>query len=280
MFRFIRRRLFSPAATLIVLLVVIYNMHIIKETDEPKLQSRGFLEDELKTASPEAQGRFEKQTSSSSALTRALNTTTISKKTCTDAILPYVDQSRDACCLADWLQLPKEEIFRQKKKAWLDFVTNDLRTDKNQPDITQLRSRGIVFLSGSSTLKLLEKAIEQLVLTGTRLPVEVHHFQGELSSSDIERLEKNYRPLQVTVKDLTDSRNAFTLSLKQGTKNFHAKAASILNSQFTDVLFLDSDNLVLRDPNFLFQTDAYKKTGALFWPDFGTLRKIGRHLVL
>ena len=69
MFRFIRRRLFSPAATLIVLFVIIYNMHFIKETDEPKLQSRGFLEDELKTASPEDQGRFEKQTSSSSALT-------------------------------------------------------------------------------------------------------------------------------------------------------------------------------------------------------------------
>eukprot|EP00198_Chlamydomonas_reinhardtii_P010664 XP_001700001.1 predicted protein [Chlamydomonas reinhardtii] len=34
------------------------------------------------------------------------------------------------------------------------------------------------------------------------------------------------------------------------------------------VLFLDSDNAVLRDPTYLFDSPAYRDTGALLWPDW------------
>lgn len=51
-------------------------------------------------------------------------------------------------------------------------------------------------------------------------------------------------------------------------RRFQVKAAAIINSRFRHVLYLDSDNIPTRDPAFLFETAEYKKTGAIFWPDF------------
>ncbi|GMF20803.1 unnamed protein product [Phytophthora fragariaefolia] len=49
---------------------------------------------------------------------------------------------------------------------------------------------------------------------------------------------------------------------------FGAKVHAIYHSYFEQVLFLDSDNVPVRDPSFLFQTREFIETGAVFWPDF------------
>jgi hypothetical protein len=49
---------------------------------------------------------------------------------------------------------------------------------------------------------------------------------------------------------------------------FQIKAAAVINSAYKEVLYLDSDNVPVRDPAFLFTIPSYKSTGALFWPDF------------
>jgi alpha 1,2-mannosyltransferase len=46
------------------------------------------------------------------------------------------------------------------------------------------------------------------------------------------------------------------------------KPLSILYSKFKEVLFLDADNICIKDPSFLFETKPYIETGAIFWPDF------------
>ncbi len=46
---------------------------------------------------------------------------------------------------------------------------------------------------------------------------------------------------------------------------FYVKPYVVFFSQFDQVLFLDADNLPLRDPSFLFDTPEFKDTGALFW---------------
>ncbi|KAF8499359.1 mannosyltransferase putative-domain-containing protein [Gautieria morchelliformis] len=52
-------------------------------------------------------------------------------------------------------------------------------------------------------------------------------------------------------------------------KNFHLKAAAIIASTFAEVLYLDSDNVPLRDPAYLFDEPVYKTSGgAVFWPDY------------
>jgi Mannosyltransferase putative len=49
---------------------------------------------------------------------------------------------------------------------------------------------------------------------------------------------------------------------------FQIKAAAIINSQFQKVLYLDSDNIPTRNPEYLFHSKEFEETGALFWPDF------------
>lgn len=48
------------------------------------------------------------------------------------------------------------------------------------------------------------------------------------------------------------------------------KAESIVASSFNEVLYLDSDNVPLRDPAYLFDSELYagkNQPGVVFWPD-------------
>jgi len=41
----------------------------------------------------------------------------------------------------------------------------------------------------------------------------------------------------------------------------------LIATQFTEVIYLDSDNIPLRDPVELFDSVEYKQSGSVFWPD-------------
>ncbi|KAG7392033.1 hypothetical protein PHYBOEH_006509 [Phytophthora boehmeriae] len=53
-----------------------------------------------------------------------------------------------------------------------------------------------------------------------------------------------------------------------GVTGFATKVFAMYHSSFERVLFLDADNTPVRDPTFLFESQAFAKTGAVFWPDF------------
>lgn len=48
------------------------------------------------------------------------------------------------------------------------------------------------------------------------------------------------------------------------------KGAALVEAtkRFDDVLMLDSDNIPVRDPAFLFDSVEFKELGAVFWPDY------------
>ncbi len=48
---------------------------------------------------------------------------------------------------------------------------------------------------------------------------------------------------------------------------WESKPYAIAHSRFQEVLFLDADIRVRRDPSFLFESAQYREYGALFWPD-------------
>lgn len=43
---------------------------------------------------------------------------------------------------------------------------------------------------------------------------------------------------------------------------------ALYNSDFDRILFLDADNVPVRDPTYLFQSPEFERTGAVFWPDY------------
>jgi alpha 1,2-mannosyltransferase len=71
----------------------------------------------------------------------------------------------------------------------------------------------------------------------------------------------------VTVRN-TGHYNLKTLHIPAKSRLYAMKGAALLFSSFDEILFLDCDNIPARDPSFLFETEAFIETGALFWKDF------------
>ncbi|KAJ3277584.1 hypothetical protein HK104_003180, partial [Borealophlyctis nickersoniae] len=123
------------------------------------------------------------------------------------------------------------------------------------------RGRGIVLTAGNQhtqdrTLLLLRILRNRYNCT---LPAEVFHYPGEMNATDAKKFEAlNARAVEV--KEATKDAGSW--------KSYQLKAEAILLSSFSDVLYLDSDNIPLRDPTFLFDSAEYAATGALFWMDF------------
>jgi len=62
--------------------------------------------------------------------------------------------------------------------------------------------------------------------------------------------------------------------------HFEAKPVALIMSRFKEVLFLDADNYATRDPTYLFEDEMYRKTGAVFWPDYGEFTDPGNPIWL
>ena len=96
---------------------------------------------------------------------------------------------------------------------------------------------------------------------GCRLPVELwHKGPGEMNS----QMEALITPLGVTCVDAYEVAKAHPV---RRLYSFELKPYSIINSRFEEVLYIDADNAPVRDPEFLFSTPEYQRTGAIFWPD-------------
>jgi hypothetical protein len=102
---------------------------------------------------------------------------------------------------------------------------------------------------------------------GCQLPIQFWHL-GEKEMTD--EMRQLVKPLGVECVDGLELRKTIPARTLNG---WELKPYAIINSPFKEVLFLDADNVVNRDPSFLFDTPQYAETGAIFWPDFGRLGK-------
>eukprot|EP00039_Didymoeca_costata_P010058 m.134391 g.134391 ORF g.134391 m.134391 type:complete len:439 (+) comp14693_c0_seq8:22-1338(+) len=94
------------------------------------------------------------------------------------------------------------------------------------------------------------------------LPIEVvYHGAEELPKSAMDHMNKLY---DVNFVDLTAIEELKGINLK----GYQIKAFAIYISSFEEVLWLDSDNLPVADPSFLFQDSRYLEHGSLFWGDY------------
>jgi alpha-N-acetylglucosamine transferase len=74
----------------------------------------------------------------------------------------------------------------------------------------------------------------------------------------------------VVVKDIQAHLN--DVKQPEGSKMYSMKGASILSTEYDEILFLDADNIPVRDPTFLFDHPSFRETGAVFWKDFWKTR--------
>ncbi|HTI60219.1 hypothetical protein [Mucilaginibacter sp.] len=100
---------------------------------------------------------------------------------------------------------------------------------------------------------------------GCTLPIELWH----LGTDEIPaRLVPELQRLNVQCCDAYNEGNAPIIGQMSG---WALKPYALLNSRFAEVLLLDADNIPVRNPEYLFDDPSFKKTGSVFWPDFGAL---------
>ena len=141
-------------------------------------------------------------------------------------------------------------------------------TELPRTHISQWIGRGIVMCAGGIRQFVNAwSAINVLRDVGCRLPIEVWYLgQEELSKAQRKLLE----PKGVRCIDAQQVRTKYPVRRLGG---WELKPYSILNSSFREVLFMDSDNVVVRDPEYLFANEHFVRTGAVFWPDRSRFRK-------
>jgi hypothetical protein len=126
--------------------------------------------------------------------------------------------------------------------------------------------RGIVICGGGSRyLTCAWVCINMLRKCGCSLPVEL--WQTTRFEMD-KNIREIFEPLGVTCVNAQTVRKTHPVRRLAG---WELKPYAILHSKFHEVLLLDADNTPIVDPAFLFETPQYKKTGAIFWPDYGRL---------
>jgi ADP-heptose:LPS heptosyltransferase len=130
------------------------------------------------------------------------------------------------------------------------------------------RGRGIVVCAGG--VRMFTNAwvcINMLRRFGCRLPIQLWHLGRREMDAEMRALLK---PLRVACVD------AHKVLKGHPARRLHGwslKPYAVLHSPFQEVLLLDADNVPVARPDYLFDTPEYRRTGAVFWPDFGRLRR-------
>lgn len=125
--------------------------------------------------------------------------------------------------------------------------------------------RGIVMVIYPKLLVSAYATIRTLRAMNCTLPVELWYLESEMGRGSANeslmetvpvKLQQEFGPLKL--RGIDDVR----------VKGFNSKIYAILHSEFDQAIFLDADNVPVRDPTYLFETPEFKETGAIFWPDF------------
>lgn len=129
----------------------------------------------------------------------------------------------------------------------------------------RFEGKGIVIPGGGRYWPSAWVALKRLRASGCVLPVQLWYLgPGEMGAVELSLAAS----LDVQCVDGLEVRRHFPARILNG---WELKPYSIIHSRFAQVLLLDSDNVVVRDPSDLFDSSGYKEHGALFWPDRGSL---------
>lgn len=179
-----------------------------------------------------------------------------------------------------WKDIPSTQIsdWRHEIAAHLDSKHRE-EQEKINSGLSVSKSgyekRGIVMAAGDRDAVIRARTnIRFLRSYNCTLPVEIFHFSSELSASDKDLLSdlshleasEGYahsdQDMRVTVR-LVEG-----IEKGNGWKAFQIKGAAIQQSSFDEILYLDTDSYLLRNPESLFESKHWKETGLLLWPDY------------
>ncbi|KAL4795911.1 mannosyltransferase putative-domain-containing protein [Aspergillus venezuelensis] len=121
-------------------------------------------------------------------------------------------------------------------------------------------TRGLVSTAGGAYFPVFVATLRMLRRTGSILPVEVY-------MKDANEYEKTI------CEEILPSLNAKCLILsdimtKEFIEHFQLKVFAVLLSSFEEVVWMDADCFPLHEPELLLDSEVFKSTGLITWPDF------------
>lgn len=171
--------------------------------------------------------------------------------------------------LNDCLYLPTD-MFEVLKRSHEYFVSHI--PDHYAPNTYS--GEGIVFIGGGKFSWLSLLSIENLRSAGSKLPIEVmipqpEEYEPQMCEIILPRLNAKCLLLYEIFPDIMSSEKT---KKKDSTgfklTGYQYKSLSLLASTFEKVLFLDSDNISVLNPDVLFHSEPFTSHGMILWPDF------------
>lgn len=151
-------------------------------------------------------------------------------------------------------------------RKYLDSIKNDKKHEYFHSSAKPApKGSGIVFVGGIKFTWLAMIGIEQLRSLGCDLPIEVFiGTEDDYEADFCENLLPMYNGKCTYLKDEIPNLNS---KIDVKISGYQYKLFSILVSEFENILFLDADNVPVRDPTPLLESKIFKKTGLVIWPD-------------
>lgn len=179
--------------------------------------------------------------------------------------------------LENVLDIP-EDTYNQLKSSHLRYVDEHINKLTENYGIstfgnvvptdpewgTYQGSKGYVLIGGGRFSWLSYINIRQLRSTGSTLPVELFIASDEEYEADF--CEKVLPRLNARCNRF-DPELIGELLLRFNLGGFQFKMLALLSSRFENVMYLDSDNLPVRNPDAVFESELYKENHMILWPD-------------
>lgn len=128
--------------------------------------------------------------------------------------------------------------------------------------------KGIVIVAGGTYLESALIQVKLLREAGSTLRIQVWHLGKAEMTEDQRAL---FAPYNVETRDFEDFVGSELLKPIQanvGMRLFQLKPLAILHSDLQEIMLLDSDNVPLADPAYLFSSEEFLSAGSVFWPDY------------
>lgn len=136
----------------------------------------------------------------------------------------------------------------------------------------KFEGKGIVTCGGSE--KYFVPAVIMIKILrylGCTLPVQIWYLGDNEMNDNMREIASELENVELV--DAFKVAEEFPMRRLGG---WESKVFSVMYSRFKEVLFIDSDNIPVRDPSFLFKIPLYTDTGSLFWPDVARFSKSRR----
>ncbi|KAJ3121826.1 hypothetical protein HK098_003340 [Nowakowskiella sp. JEL0407] len=256
--------------------------------DEEEEYSREEFENVITPFKTHSQNPFEITTEVTTSTTTTTTTTTATSPSPSPRkkLIPYLpgpclpsnnDHSHKD---VDVSKFPEQEIATHRE-AWQTWLINEFPklgtfdiASKTMEEAIPLPhkiagTRGIAIVIGDPRhINFLNTSLIMLRKYGCKLPVEVWSFSHELNDNHRKEVLAHHTPDAPVYLRFADDETNY-LPIERGSGNgYHVKVAVTVNAGFEHLLFLDVDTMVIRNPEFLFDSEEYFEYGAIFWPDY------------